>query len=344
MTTAKQVPALVLAHQDFLRGYGYQEYAGNFFSSLMGRHMDGASVRDKFTKQEHVQAGISWCQWSADLLNISQLFHVSESMAEVAKIAAEHLSEDEVWTMEILPARNGVLVFEQPLEMSDVWNRIVTISAVQWTVTDNLLSLSQYSDVSTQVDHYNQIMQAQGILEKSRRMTGTWSLAHVESIKFGKKLGGFFTEDDPEVQAYRNTHQDTTDPKFTTDLLPATPGKRPLFGNLSNLLFSIWALMDQTITDLSEETDKRLARMSVKRKRPPPMVTVIQLRRKESHGYHEEGTGRWLNYCSMTRGHWRRQPYGPGRAMVRRIWVNPYIRGDPSLPFHQPRRVSTLSR
>jgi hypothetical protein len=39
------------------------------------------------------------------------------------------------------------------------------------------------------------------------------------------------------------------------------------------------------------------------------------------------GTSRKLTHESFTRGHWRRQPYGPGRAKVRPQWIRPYLRG-----------------
>lgn len=37
--------------------------------------------------------------------------------------------------------------------------------------------------------------------------------------------------------------------------------------------------------------------------------------------------GRKLKHPSITRGHWRQQPYGPGRTLRKRIWIRPFIRG-----------------
>ena len=37
--------------------------------------------------------------------------------------------------------------------------------------------------------------------------------------------------------------------------------------------------------------------------------------------------GRKLQHPSLTRGHWRWQPYGTGRKLRKRIWIKPYIRG-----------------
>ena len=116
--------------------------------------------------------------------------------------------------------------------------------------------------------------------------------------------------------------------------------------NLSRLLYSVFALMEQTrMTDTQTWTDKRLHRMSRKRSTTPPMVSVITLRRAERYGYHEEGTGRWLTYRAITRGHWRRQHHKvDGQDRVDRIWIHPYERGPKDAPLHQPTRVTSLSR
>jgi hypothetical protein len=39
------------------------------------------------------------------------------------------------------------------------------------------------------------------------------------------------------------------------------------------------------------------------------------------------GSGRKLTRPSITRGHWRWQPHGVGRTLLKRIWIKPYIRG-----------------
>jgi len=50
----------------------------------------------------------------------------------------------------------------------------------------------------------------------------------------------------------------------------------------------------------------------------------------------EPGTGRKLTRPSITRGHWKRQPYGPRSALRKPVWIKPYIRGkelgDQGLP------------
>jgi hypothetical protein len=50
-------------------------------------------------------------------------------------------------------------------------------------------------------------------------------------------------------------------------------------------------------------------------------------RLEEEDRQRRRGGGRKLTRPSITRGHWRWQPYGPGRSLRKRKWIRPYIRG-----------------
>jgi hypothetical protein len=60
--------------------------------------------------------------------------------------------------------------------------------------------------------------------------------------------------------------------------------------------------------------------------------TDINITKSDIDAYREEtvvhrGSGRKLTRPSITKGHWRNQPYGRGRSKRRLIWIKPYIRG-----------------
>jgi hypothetical protein len=61
-----------------------------------------------------------------------------------------------------------------------------------------------------------------------------------------------------------------------------------------------------------------------------PRYSVVRLRRK-SHpsAASEEAERKWrLNYRTITRGHWRNQPYPSlGEGVTRQIWIDQFIRG-----------------
>lgn len=344
---ATQVPAMVGAHQDFLRGNTYQQFAGKFFYRALQLAREKNPHAAKVTQEEADEYGMFWCEEERARLNISQLFHITESMTEVAKFAAEKLDEDAAITVDILPSRCGVLVFERPIHMLDAWLHQMGVCAVTWYVdAHGEICFQHYSDIEDPEDAYNKTLRLAKSVAVSRAL-GRWSLAHVGGNP--NRLGEWIDNDSPEMRQYRETHIDAA---LADDLeLGLEPGGDkaligtvPMFANFTAILLAIFSLMDQTIVQLSEETDRRLARRWKGKRRPPTAVTVIALRRKEYHGYHEKGTGTWLTYRSVTRGHWRQQPYGPGRQAVKRIWINPYIRGGEDLPFYQPPRVSTLAR
>jgi len=63
-----------------------------------------------------------------------------------------------------------------------------------------------------------------------------------------------------------------------------------------------------------------------------PALRVIELAhtgsKPESRGGHVEWSRRW-----MVRGHWRNQPYGPGRTERRLTWIDPYVKGPDDKPL-----------
>lgn len=333
MVAAKQVPALVATLQDYLLTEDYREFAFRFFTAaLEQKPADGWNDLTILKYSDH------WRQSQHDLLNISRLFHVTESMLEVAKVAAQKLDPTSRWNLESAPAPHGFLMFEKPLYVKDVWGRKMAISAVSWDWEGKDFAVVHYVDPDDPQDDYNRALAARNSLSLR---CGPLHVSHVEGWK--GEIGKWMTGTSQEILDYRSSHKDMVG-DWALESPEVLPPSIPEFANVSMILYAIFALMDQTIVALSEETDHKLTRRIRNKRRPPPMVTVIQLRRKEYHGYHQPGTGIWLTYRSVTRGHWRNQPYGPGRSEYRKIWINPYIRGDESLPFWQPKRVNTLAR
>jgi hypothetical protein len=332
---ARDVPALVLAHQEALLSQQWEVYAEDFFAAALrvrNQHYEPWQIKnhaDHWRKEEH------------DRLNISVLFHVTESMLEVAKMAAQKLDPDEIWNGEILPARTGFISFEQPLYIRDAWQRMVGISAFSWYIhQDGNITLHHYTDPDDMGDEYNRSMATDPDQWKHPRPL---VLGHLQAVN--GTLGKWMTGDEPEVLRYREAHgnQAQVDQEIFKDFEPV-PYTVPSFSNTHLILYAIFALMDQSIVSLSEETNHKLARRNRNKRRPPAMVTVIQLRRKESHGQHDQDSGRFLLYRSETRAHWRKQRYGPGRTEVKRIWILKYERGPEGAPFLNPKRVSSLSR
>ncbi len=378
MVNPSQVPAMVAAHHDCLRSMFYERFAGYFMRSTYAKDTDfeydvvaaklGYSVYD--VSMSH---GKEWCEKERNMLNIATLFHVTEPMTAVAVNAAEKLHDDERWSPEILPSANGFMMFEKPMAVADVWGRKTTIAAVSWRRdsiardVDPTLPMGTlftfYTDTTDNSDAYNNALDfSDGHIKE----LGIFIMSHYGSGFDGTPIGPMLNPDgtatlrdyrkrnaeidaamqheSPEMaKAHRWLHPEDYNkhgyPVGSEAPIPETIADSV---NMFRIIYSVFALMQQSIATLTEETDKKLARRIKGKRRPPPMVTVIRLRHEEQFGYRDESTGGWLTYRSITRAHWRRQHYGDGS--VKRIFIHAYWRGPEDAPVWQPQRVTSLQR
>jgi hypothetical protein len=115
------------------------------------------------------------------------------------------------------------------------------------------------------------------------------------------------------------------------------------YTNTDRLMYALWLLLNQTITDVSEEYVRKTSAKRAWRMGLPGRVSVIQLRRTEYQQSDEHGSVDWQHRW-IVRGHWRWQAYGAGRQERKRIWVNPFIKGPEGKPFMQSEKLYDLSR
>lgn len=75
-------------------------------------------------------------------------------------------------------------------------------------------------------------------------------------------------------------------------------------------------------------------------------VTIIDLRRRYHPGDDQpadEQPGRYSHRWVVS-GHWRRQPYGPGRELRHRIWIADHLKGPDGAPLLVRERVNVWRR
>lgn len=333
MPSAIDVPAQVAALADHLAGPVYPRYAANFLRTAYKAAAAVATTDKSRREMERLsfmaaneESGKNWCDVELGRLRISNLFYVSESMMHVAAAASDSLDDSTPLRLEDFPCTSGFLMFEQQLDSIDVFNQVLHIKAIQWCYTLGPegvggWTLTYYSDTSARPD----------------LRLGHLGMIHIGFNYLGEAIGPM-KPDQSDSLRYRHAPDDDDDP--TTAI-----GKfRYSFQatNLMRIIYSIFRLMEQTVTRLDEHTDTRLAkRVRQGKAKTPPMVTVVTLRRESDHG-ERDSDGSWLTYRYIRRGHWRKQPYGPGRAEHKTIWISPTMVGSPDLPFHQPKRVTAL--
>lgn len=348
MVSALDVPAMVAAHSDFLGTDDYVKFSAMYLkshlNSLAKIHKDD---KHRFVAQLRANAvnddtGREWCQKVRDKMRISRLYHVSEPMMIIAAVASDKLDDDTRWTFEDLPSPTGFLIFEKSLPTSDIWGRTTTVGALSWHwVAGEGLDVEFWNDELDLRDDYTRSIRDSG--NSDNYQLGRFELAHVALFGEDDPLGPVSPEGSELMSRYVAENEKPNEDRVKEGLFKCD-FQRP---NLSRILFSIFAMMDETISLHSVETDNRLARRHRQGKvRTPPMVTVIKLRNERHYGQREEGTGDWLTYCYVRDGHWRKQPYGPRTAPTyKKIWISPTMVGDPEkLPFHQSIKVTSLSR
>jgi hypothetical protein len=118
---------------------------------------------------------------------------------------------------------------------------------------------------------------------------------------------------------------------------------------------ALWALMQQEIVIVEHGKMDRAAWRRLKRQqeRQPEFgdIKIVRLRRAYnpvlemvgeddiSHRGEVEWTHRW-----PVRGHWRNQPFGPGRSQRRRVWIPPYVKGPQDKPLVIKDTIWSLER
>lgn len=77
-------------------------------------------------------------------------------------------------------------------------------------------------------------------------------------------------------------------------------------------------------------------------------IKLIRLRREDRPNHDSERkadpTHRDFAYRFVVRGHWRNQPYGPGRAERRLTWIMPFVKGPDDKPLREKLPVYMVNR
>lgn len=115
----------------------------------------------------------------------------------------------------------------------------------------------------------------------------------------------------------------------------------------ASTVVATWLLIGQRLAEtIPVPADKAIRKAYQRTGRPAPEVRLVRIRgtantsgtrtdRQPSEQPSREREYRW-----WVRGHWRNQPYGPGRTQRRLIYLDPQVRG----PEGKPIKASTIVR
>ena len=130
------------------------------------------------------------------------------------------------------------------------------------------------------------------------------------------------------------------------DLLSATGGTGPR--DPYRVLITTWLLIAQQVTDdRPAVVEKGIVRAYARAGRPAPQVRLLSIRApRPSTGPGSTGGGtgqrRPLAARVWVTGHWRNQPYGPGRSLRRPVYIHPFLRGPQDQPITPSSTVRIL--
>jgi hypothetical protein len=127
--------------------------------------------------------------------------------------------------------------------------------------------------------------------------------------------------------------------------LPAAGDTNTTWG-WASLVFAAFRLATQAgLADTREERTARPERRRTQRAGLPERdVHTVRLRHSDRDGSHgQAGGGREYRHRWVVRGHWRNQPWGPGRSLRRPVWVLPHVKGPDGAPLLGAERVNVAA-
>lgn len=311
--------------------------------------------------QESVEKGSSNLRDPSTLLAVQQAvflsvgsnYYVADNMCEVAAEAAHSFPDDLTLEGYMLPARNGFVVLETPIEIMDI-NRITfSVQAFMWTSGGTFDKNGNPNDdgpiEGVRVFFYNPINEevdtTQEAIKELRDEFGLASippiwLLHYTDYMVGdqilKKRLDVWTE---QVRAKYKHADDDTIARVTE-----------AHYNTSRFICALWSLINQVVERKSHKTldPDRATRRRLARDKNPVLrhfngsrVELVTLRRASPDGTHEPQQVDWKHRW-VVRGHWHRYHYANGETRMR--WIEDYEKGPQSAPLLMKDRVYFLKR
>ncbi|GAA1008499.1 hypothetical protein ACFQWA_11840 [Streptomyces thermogriseus] len=248
-------------------------------------------------------------------LRAADLYWISDDMTALSVHAGEQLAAAR-WATADRPSPIGLAVFDGGLGMADVAPGIhAPVQALAWGPGPG----------STLI---------------------VWHL--LDGPELLSALPGADVSGVPPLLAVREDRLPVTDEPVSLDDLPAHKGMRPS-RTIVAALAAAWHLMqqpqlaDRTMREPSRADARALRRAAL----PDDGVTLVTLRRQYTPTDRDPdaGTdGRRYRHRWVVSGHWRNQPYGPGRSKRRQTWIPSYVKGPEGAPLLVTEKVNVWRR
>ena len=313
-------------------------------------------------------------QMASNALRAAETYRVTHDMSLVVEHAAMQLDDLDRFDSSLAPSGCGFVAFDRPLPITDQRGKTMLIHYLVWGPVRAQIHVDAASDAfdalsnmtpeqagtgtlmlafndrwrqPDQVDselHSQFLRETEGdeaksaqLLQRYNETMGRWATVGASGYLNGQRLGPALTMPGEAEQA-----------KLLAE------GSTPTKGHNSiRYLHALWLLMGQTMVKVETEEIDRPARRRAQKRKLPPKVTVIKLRREQGAARSGgESLVEWAHRW-VVKAHWRwqvcsehhvlAQEIEPGKWRAR-IWINPYIKGPDGAPFVQSSKVYSLER
>jgi hypothetical protein len=303
-------------------------------------------------------------------LPAADAFFVSENMVDVMMQRALDTLPDDTQLSEVPPPRQiGFAYLESPITLYASRGKQILVHAITWGPASTIGGtpgwiISRWNDSRRQPDEaYQEMVENVNpvTLKEFYDETGGWNLIGVAFVPKDMRVGPALIEmtrwskDDGGWQTTSGFNPSETSLVNMSMCSPEPPAdgvqqdewlehEGAEYFNEIRIIAALWQLMDETISEWHDEPLKRADRRRAMHNKIKPRVTVIKLRRIVNGFIGAPGTGHPLTLRVPVSGHWRLQPYGPGRNFVHRIWIKEHERGPVDAPYSMSRKVNHLAR
>jgi hypothetical protein len=286
-----------------------------------------------------------------DCLDAGETFYVSPEITEILLQHAAHLRTRRIMHFEAddFPSLAGMVYFDGVVNIPTILNasgkqRLVSVIWGQMSSSKGELVILDDKRIVGKIMYT--VGEAPEVWNRHMQSRFPWRMRHWMPVIYDERM-------DPQNLKLNPSPDDTAMEQLGDLRRFMTPEQRAQDDadarestSLIMTLMLVWCrfLKTEIMGRTNWDVDRGHRKMMLKEGRPLPQVRIVTLRRyaktsNEVLGNIVNWTHRW-----KSRGHYRMQRVGPGRAMYQRVWVNECIKGPPHLPLDERDTVQAVTR
>jgi hypothetical protein len=332
------------------------------FRRILGDTFGAAHIRHSAIDDVQIQSNArTLTDGLGRAVKMADCYRVKRDMCALVQHAAALLDESDILVPDLAPSPFGMVFFEDPMPVQDARGKTMLGHWLVWAqvvVDDGKgskpgVASYWFNDVTLHPDEIARALMANLDTSRTLAQVGRWHIVGADVHPTGTEVGAPLS-DVPLAQRLRIMEEGDTPHAFTNTL---------------RYLHALWMLLGQTVAVVEDEYQSKKAVKRARQMGLPGRVTVVTLRRSDGGRQPGESLVEWRHRW-IVKGHPRWQPYGERTACshelgpvevsaghsvrrclvpgcsheVRRIWINPYIKGPDGLPIVQSEKVYDLAR